>query len=150
MNKINSAFNVSSSDINFYVSKKVTVTNGKVSNQYFKNPIKPNTLTSSKFTPHPSLNIPEDRLVALRTMDSYDRKGRQFVEVYYDFNGLPGVSGKIGSIDNETGILSLKNNLTTEDFTIYAEPHGNSQSYKFKEEMIPSITLDLSVERILS
>tara|TARA_R110000851_G_scaffold1617_4_gene6289 strand:- start:4623 stop:6410 length:1788 start_codon:yes stop_codon:yes gene_type:complete len=150
MNKINSAFNVSSSDINFYVSKKVTVTNGKVSNQYFKNSIKPNTLTSSKFTPHPSLNIPEDRLVALRTMDSYDRKGRQFVEVYYDFNGLPGVSGKIGSIDNETGILSLKNNLTTEDFTIYAEPHGNSQSYKFKEEMIPSITLDLSVERILS
>ena len=150
INKIDPAFNVSGSDINFYVSKKVTATNGQLSDQYFKNPIKSDTLTSTRFIPHSSLNIPEGRLVSLRTMDAYDRKGRQYVEVFYDFNGLPGVSGKIGTIDNEEGILSLRNNITTEDFTIYAEPYGDSQTFFFKEEMIPSITLDLSVERILS
>ena len=145
------SLNASFSDIHITMSSTTRVSvSGIVSSTSFKNRCKPNSLFSSEFEPHPSLNI-ENNLIHLYILEDevVASDGSQKIRARY-YNGTLQVNlGSYGKFYPATGAIEFANRaLANEPFRITVDPESDNQTLDIKENMVSNYTFDISLVRV--
>lgn len=146
------ALNASASDVYVSMSTNTTVSSsGIVGSVSFKNKCKPNSLTSSDFSPHPSLDVLDDNLIHLYIDEDEAvlHDGSQKIRARY-YNGILEVNlGVYGKFYPETGLVEFNNRpLSNQSFRLTVDPDSNNQTLDIKENMISNYTFDIALVRV--
>ena len=149
INRIDTALSALSSDLNITLtSDSVPEETGRLKTIQFKNKCEAGTLISDSFTAHSSLDVDEPVYLYIPDDAPLKYDGSQPIRARYYASGLMVDLGLFGKFFPERGLVEFSNKaLSAEPVKISVQPADSSQYWNLKENMMPSLIVDITLVR---